>query len=224
MLIRLVALAALAAAVPLQAQAPPRAVHVTGVGRVQAEPDLATLNFSIQGRSDSPEDAKQHADKISAALVDALEQLGVASRDIRSTPVTLNPFVDPQTQRQLIRYDRSTRVTLRDLARFEDVERAALKSGVNSIGGVQFAVSNETELQSRARDRALDDARAQAEGIARKLGVQLGPVQSVSVSRPRGGAPQPLEAALARAAGPNYRPGLIDIMVSADLDYAIRSR
>lgn len=224
MLIRLVALLALAGAAPLHAQAPQRAIHVTGVGRVQAEPDVATLHFSIRGRSDTPEDAKRHADGISAALVDALEKLGVASRDIRSTPVTLNPFVDPQTRRHLIRYDRATRVTLRDLARFEDVERAALKAGVNSIGGVQFGVSDEAALRNRARDRALDDARAQAEGIAHKLNLKLGPVQSVSVSRPQGITPRLFEAAPARAAAPNYRPGLIDITVSAALVYAIESR
>lgn len=225
MLIRIIALAALVAAPPLYAQQE-HVIHVTGIGSVRVEPDIATLNFAIQGRSESPDQAKQRADAISGALVAALEKLGVASRDIRSTAVTLNPFVDRQTQRQLISFNRSTRVILRDLARFEDVERAALKTGVNSIGGVRFGVSNEGELQSRARDRALDDARVQAEGVARKLGLKLGSVRSVRVSRPQSITPQPLEldAAFARAAAPNYRSGVIEITASADIDYAIGSR
>ena len=77
-------------------------------------PDMATLDFAIQGQSDSPQNARSRADAIGADLVRRLERLGVDSDDIRSTPVTLYPFVDERTQRQLVNFNRTTTVTLRD--------------------------------------------------------------------------------------------------------------
>lgn len=209
------------------AQVEREAIHVNGVGELSVEPDMATFTFGISGQTDDPQNAKQRADAIAGELVERLEDLGIESDDIRSTPVTLYPFTDRQTQRELVRFNRSTTVTLRDLDRFEDVERAALETGVNSVGGIEFGVSNERELMDRARDLALDDARAQAEAALAHVGAELGRVLSISLSRPSGGRPEPVTRSLEAAAdsqAPNFRTGVIDISVDVNVTYEIVQR
>lgn len=206
------------------AEAQENGIHVEGSGTVRAEPDIATFVFGIAGQTDSAANAMQRADAISGDLVRRLERLGIEPGDIRSTPVTLNPFVDRQTQRELIRFDRTTTVVLRDLDEFEKVNEAALEAGVNSIGDVRFSVADIEALQNRARDLALDDAREQAEAIAARLGVGLGRVLSVGVSRQF--TTPVVRAAVqefqrAADAGPEFRTGTIEVTQTASVSFEI---
>jgi hypothetical protein len=213
------------AALPAAAQEQQHAIHVVGYGELQVEPDIATFTFAIQGQADSAQNARSRADQISGDLVRRLERLGIAAEDIRSTPVALYPFIDGRTQRELVSFNRTTTAILRDLEDFDAVQNAALEAGVNSIGGVQYGLSNEDELLNQARDLALMDARAQAEGIARTMGVQVGRVLSVNVARSRGVVPYyRQEAALAAAAdqaAPEHRTGLVDITQDASVSFEI---
>ena len=226
MLKQLILTAAFAAAVlalPAQAQQPQNAIHVVGFGEVRAEPDTATFVFAIQGQSDTPQNARGRADAISGALVRSLERLDIEPEDIRSTPVTLNPFVDRQTQREIVAFNRTTTVILRDLDEFDAVQNAAFEAGANMMGGVEFGLSNEQELVAQARDLALMDARQQADAIARTMGIEVGRVLSVTVTRQ--GGPQPYfrrDAVFAAAeAAPEHRPGVVEITQDASVSFEI---
>jgi uncharacterized protein YggE len=200
-------------------------IHVQGYASLRVDPDMASFTFSIEGQTDTAANAMQRADAVSGDLVRRLERLGIAAEDIRSTPVTLNPFVDRQTQRELVNFNRTTTAILRDLDEFEAVNAAALAAGVNSIGNVNFSASNLVELQVQARDLALADARRQAEEIAVVMNVRLGRLLSLSASRPR---PQEMIqarnlafAAVADAAPPDFRSGTIEIFADAQASYEI---
>jgi hypothetical protein len=212
-------------ALPALAQPlPQNAIHVVGLGEIEAEPDMATFNFAIQGTADSPQNARTRADAISADLVRRLERLGVESDDIRSTPVTLYTYIDGETRRELVQFNRTTTATVRDLEDFDAVQNAAFEAGANSMGGVEFGLSNEEELLAQARDLALMDARAQAESIAATMGVEVGRVLSVTVTRQRGFVPlyYAREAGLAAAApAPEHRAGILEITQDASVSFEI---
>ena len=211
------------ALVSLSAEAQQAGLYVNGYGVVRVEPDIAMFSFGIQGQTDTPADAMQRADSISGDLVRRLEGIGIDSDDIRSTPVALNPFIDRQTQRELIRFSRTTTAVLRDLDDFEAVYEASLASGINSIGNVTFTASNIDELQNQARDLALEDAQAQAEAIAAKLGIQVGRVLSVNTSRPQPpGIFRGREMAMVSAdVAPEFRTGLIEVNQDASVNFEI---
>lgn len=222
-LILAAALTASALTLPALAQPPQNAIHVVGFGEVRAEPDMATFVFAIQGQSDTPQNARARADAISSALVRSLEELDIEPEDIRSTPVTLNPFVHHETQREIVAFNRTTTVILRDLDEFDAVQNAAFEAGANMMGGVEFGLSNEDELLAQARDLALRDAREQADAIARTMQIEVGRVLSVTVTRQSG--PQPYfrrDAALAAAeASPEHRPGVVEITQDASVSFEI---
>jgi uncharacterized protein YggE len=202
-------------------------INVNGTGVVQAEPDTALFTFGIAGQTDTPAVAMERADAVGGDLVRRLERIGIEARDIRSTPVTLSPFMDRQSQRQLIRYARTTRATLRDLEEIDEVYSAALEAGVNSIAELTFSVSNYRELEDRARDLALEDARMQAEAIAATLGIEVGRVLSVNVSRSSpvvGRADMRIAMAAEAAAAPDFRSGEIEITATANVAFEIIHR
>jgi len=214
------------AALPAVAQPeqPQNAIHVVGWGEIEAEPDMATFDFAIQGTADSPQNARARADAISADLVRRLERLGIESDDIRSTPVTFNPYIDNETRRELVSFNRTTTAILRDLDDFDAVQNAAFEAGANAMGGVQFGLSNEQELLAQARDFALMDARAQAEAIAKTMGVEVGRVLSVTVTRQRGAVPlYRRDAAFAALAvvAPEHRSGVVEITQDASVSFEI---
>jgi uncharacterized protein YggE len=197
-------------------------IHVSGTGTVTVEPDMAIFTFGIQGQTDTAAVAMERADQVNGELVRELEALGIERVDIRSAPVTMNPFVDRPSQRQLINYSRTTTATLRDLDEIAAVYAAGLEAGVNSIGGVQFAVSNYEELADQARDLAIQDAREEAQAVAAALGVDVGRVISASVSRPPDYDIRQRQLAPAFAVeSAEIRPGSIDVSVTANVSFEI---
>jgi hypothetical protein len=207
-----------------QPEQPQNAIHVVGWGEIEAEPDMATFNFAIQGTADSPQNARMRADTISADLVRRLERLGVETDDIRSTPVTLNPYIDNETRRELVSFNRTTTAILCDLDDFDAVQNAAFEAGANAMGGVELGLSNEQELLTQARDLALMDARAQAEGIAKTMGVEVGRVLSVTVTQQRGVVPlyrREAPFAVADAVAPEHRTGVVEITQDASVSFEI---
>ena len=66
---------------------------------------------------------------------------------------------------------------------------AAFGAGANAMFGLAFQIEEPRQLEEQAREKAMADARARAEGLARLAGVRLGPI--VSIQENSGGAPPP---------------------------------
>ena len=89
-------------------------------------------------------------------------------------------------------------VTVRDLKMVGDVLGKAVGAGANSINGVIFSVSDTAALEAEARDKAMADAKARAEQLARAAGVTLD--QPMSINEYTAG-PIPYEVKAAPALG-----------------------
>jgi uncharacterized protein YggE len=80
-------LAALSA--PVTAQE--RTITVTGQGEVSVEPDMAMVIIGVQAEADIAADALDIASASTAAILATLDGEGIASEDIRSGAIRLNP-------------------------------------------------------------------------------------------------------------------------------------
>jgi uncharacterized protein len=61
-----------------------RGITVNGVGEAKAPPDIARTNIGVEVRSDTVEQATAEANQRMAAIVNALRQLGIADKDLRT--------------------------------------------------------------------------------------------------------------------------------------------
>jgi hypothetical protein len=66
------------------AMAPVRGITVNGVGEAKAPPDIARTNIGVEVRSDTVEEATAQASQRMASIVNALRQLGIADKDLRT--------------------------------------------------------------------------------------------------------------------------------------------
>ena len=223
----LAATSAAAAEVQIAAHGP--VVELTVSESVEAEPDIATVSAGVTTQARTAVEAMRTNAQAMNAVVDRLEQLGVAERDIQTSGISLGAMYDydQSTQRQVFRgYQASNRVSvrLRDIQRTGEVLDALVAAGATDLGGPEWSIDDDTAARAQARSAAMERARAQALEYARLAGYSdlrlLEINETVAPSRP-----MPIIAQMARAeaadASTPVRPGMVEATVIVTVKYEL---
>jgi hypothetical protein len=88
------------------------------------------------------------------------------------------------------------------------------------VGGFQPRITDTTELAVRAREAAVDDARARAEHYAQLAGRHLGPVLWVREGG-EAGHPLPVREARMMAAGPAVDPADQEVVALVQMAWSL---
>jgi uncharacterized protein YggE len=187
-------------------EARPRTVTVSGTGEVAAEPDIARVTLGAEARRPTLAEARAEV----AATVERVLKL---TRDLRIDPKLVNATrvqVQPEynwnpkdRKRTLLGYivSRQVQVELRDLEQLGPLMERAVDAGVNQVGDPMLDSSRRKDLEREAMAKAVEDARLNAETLARAAGARLGPVRALTGGA--SGPPTPMyrvRAAMAEAA------------------------
>ena len=214
-------------------------VWVSGTGSVTANPDLAMLSLGVESRGKTVEEARAKAADAMNAVMASLKKDDIAQKDIQTHSFNISPeynYVDRvdglgrRTERVLIGYIVSNQVSVkvRNLDSVGKVIDNVAKAGgdLTLISGISFTIDDPAALRRQARDKAVADALAKAEQMARAAGVSIGKAFYLSES---GGAPQPpqvfMTKALSAEAGGAPTPisgGELEITVSVQAAFSIR--
>lgn len=164
-------------------------ITVTGQGVSTAMPDMATEQFTISTNSDSAAQATSDNNARYERLSKALQALGIASADIRTTSYNVNYTPPPQPQRGVpvppapersgYFVYRGITVTLHNLALVGKAVDAAIGAGVTDIGGVAYGVSDRKGQREKALRAAVTDARAQADAMAAAAGLHITKIRTM---------------------------------------------
>ena len=179
----------------------PGTISVSGTGTVTTEPDTATTTFGVVTQGATAKEAMTRNSQEMAKVIDALKRAGVAAKDLQTQYVSLDPRYDNQG-REVQGYNASNSVaaTVRDLTQVGSVIDAAIAAGANGVSGPSLSREDRDKLYNDALEKAVADAKAKADVLARAAGVAVGPVQSVSENQQGGGGPMPMGYAM-RAVG-----------------------
>jgi len=166
---------------------PVRTVSVTGNGQVYLVPDVAYVYIGVHSQSENVTEALNQNNDQAKAVTDALIQLGIAEKDIQTTSFNIYPQqnYEPNTGKvtgTTYMIDNSVYVTVRELKRLGDMLDVVVRSGANSINGINFDVVDKESARSEARTMAIDNARKQAEELAKASGVSVGDVLMINTS------------------------------------------
>jgi uncharacterized protein len=195
---------ALMLGLPAFAETAPATISVTGEGKVEIAPDMATLNLGVTTEADTAAAAlKANSDGIAGAL-SRLKDAGIAERDLQTSGLTLNPRYDYGSsggEAKITGYIASNMVTVRvrDLAVLGQTLDAVVTDGANTLGGLSFGLQEPDSTMDEARRRAVADATHKATLYAEAAGVKLGRIMSIADQGNYGG-PQPMMMAEARFA------------------------
>lgn len=167
---------------------PIRTMSVTGSGQVFLVPDVAYIYIGVHSQSENVTTALNQNNEQAKAVSDALKKLDVEEKDIQTTSFNIYPQqqyeqMTGKVTGTIYMVDNTVYVTVRDLKKLGEILDAVVRSGANSINGITFDVVDKETALSKARELAIDNARKQAEELAKASDVTLGDVQYISTSQ-----------------------------------------
>jgi uncharacterized protein YggE len=158
-------------------------LSVAGTGSVTTRPDTARLSAGVATQGATASEAMDANAKAMAKVIDALKDAGIASKDLQTEFVSVNPRYDDAGQ-AITGYTASNSVSavVRRLSDVGDVIDAAVAAGANNVSGPSLARDDKDKLYRDALEDAVANAREKAAALARAAGVSLGAVKSLNES------------------------------------------
>ena len=169
-------------ALPANAAENSRHITVTGVGTSSVTPDAVRFFASVSAIAKSNKEALASASKSATAVRGALRDNGIATKDIKTSSLTVYPEYNYTQDRgqELLGYraTQSFTVVIRKADNAGVVIDAAVNAGGNAIqiNGIAPFLLNGAAATEQAREAAVADARARANSYAKYLGASLGRV------------------------------------------------
>ena len=157
---------------------------VTAEGKVTAVPDIATLRVGVYtpAKNTAAEAVKANTEKMNQ-IIQALKEIGIEKKDIKTVNYRLNPVYDwTETRgRQLKGYEirQELLIKIRDLDKIGKVIQTATAQGANQIGNISFIIDDQDKLKAQAVKLAIQKAQAKAKRLAEESGLKLGKVINV---------------------------------------------
>ncbi len=209
-------------------------ISVTGQGKVSGKPDVAKLSLGVTSEADTVQKARDRAAAALDGIIKALKNNGVADKDIQTHQLNIQPQYDYNNGNQKLRGFQVMNVlsvTLRDINKTSQAVDEAVRAGGNetTIQGLSFTIDNLENLKQQAREKAVADAKAKAETLAKTAGVSLGAAMNIAENSY---APAVVydrdRSAAGGIAAPNTGPGTpiqageLDVTVDVSITWAIK--
>lgn len=156
-----------------------KTITVTGNGTVTTVPDRASFSFTVESRATTAKSALAQNADAAAAVIAALKNSGVASRDLQTGEVSLNPQQN-ENGTTVVGYVASNTVTAATtVAKAGSLVDAAVGAGATGVSGPSFTRSDADSLYRDALEAAVANAGDKAKTLAAASGLTLGTVQTV---------------------------------------------
>jgi uncharacterized protein len=221
---------------------PERVFQVSGEGKVIAAPEVAELSLGVltEGGKDLADLQKENTQKINR-IIAFLKEKGIEEKDIQTQFYNISPRYQyfscllplgreaaPCPPSEIIGYsiNQNVLVKIRDLNKAGDIVAGVVDKGANTVSNLIFTIDNPTRLQNQAREKAITQAKEQAEAIAKAADFKLGNLISIQE-----GFVSPLPGWEASGYGkggggdissPSIEPGSQEVRVSVSLVYEMR--
>lgn len=167
----------------------PSELSVVGEGKVDVVPDTAYIDVGITiNDAQTSKDAQNSIGKTNNAIIAAMIKLGVKKEDIKTSNYSVYPNYSYESNgnNKLLGYSGNVTITIKvnDTQKATQVIEAATAAGANQIQGTRFVVEDPQKYRDAAREKAIANAREQAQKLANNLGIRLGKVVNVIENSP----------------------------------------
>lgn len=218
-----------------------RTITVSESGEVDAEPDLAVVRVAVEATGENAADVRDDLAERGDALYDALVEYGIDEDAITTDEFNIRDTVDerqmhedgvePQSEEDLEPYvyyegTNAFRIDVEDVGDVGNVIDTAVDAGADSVGRIEFTLSDEKreELRQDALEEAIDAADAEAEFIAGQVDAAVIEAKHVDTS---GGRISPVHEEYEAADGDDaaaettLRPDDVTVRATVDVQYTI---
>lgn len=167
-------------------------IQVSASGEAAAPPDVALVRVAVVATGDTAEQARSRVADNASSMRSALRDSDVADDQIRTTYFDIAEVRDRESNatsadsyRAVHAFEIEVQVPADDLGeRTGAIIDTAVQNGANRVEGVQFTLAEDTrrELRTQALERAVEDARTDADVVAGAADRTVTGVHSISVS------------------------------------------
>jgi len=167
-----------------------RTISVSGTGQASATPDTAVVTLGVEMQAADAGTAVSENNTQMEAVLQALEDGGVAQKDIQSQVIRLTPqYQQPssstgstQGPAELVGFIATdiVQVTVRQIDSLADLIDSAVQAGANQIQGISLEISDPGNLFDQARQAAWEDAMHKAQQLAGLSSSGLGMVLTIN--------------------------------------------
>lgn len=158
-------------------------LSVVGEGKVEATPDTAYVDAGVSvtnGRT--VEEVQKKIDEMNNKIVTELQGLGIKKENIKTSNYSIDPNYSYElNENKITGYNGNVTVSVKitDMKKTSDVVIKVTEAGANQVNGVRFAIDSPEKLREEARDKAIANAKDQANRFAQKLGIRLGKIVNI---------------------------------------------
>ncbi|MCL5432917.1 MAG: SIMPL domain-containing protein [Patescibacteria group bacterium] len=225
---------------------------VSGTGKVNTIPDTAVISAGVTSNATTVDSAKNQSDTVINNIVAELKKLGIDEKNIKTTeynvvpeynnidysfdgtPITegriVPPYITPVLSQKIIGYTvtQNLQVKVKPIDKANKAVDVITANGGNIVNQISFTIDDNVRknLENKAREDAIKDAKSKAEKLASAAGMNLVKVVDVQESYyPRygygGGGGN--DVAKAEAPAPTeLNPGETAIEITVTLFYETR--
>lgn len=147
-----------------------RTLTVSAVGEVTVDPDVAILHIGFETPPSDAKSAYAAGARTSNEVVAALKQAGIPESSIHSEWQRLDRVFD-KTRKYKLTQQWTVKTSPERAAEILDI---AVAAGATESGDIDWTVENMRALEDQALERATARAKADAEVLAKGMGVHLG--------------------------------------------------
>ena len=210
-------------------------IWVSGEGEVTAVPDIATLRLGIEAQEATVDEAQAGAAEAMDGVMSALKDNGVAEKDIQTQYFSIHKVTrwDREEDEEVILGYRVTNMVtakIREIGEAGSIIDAVVGAGGDlvRVDNIAFSVDDPSVYQEEARQKAMADAQAKAEHLAKVGGVGLGKPTYLSESiympspiYPRAMVEEAMPVPGAAPPETPITPGEMEISLTVQVAYAI---
>jgi uncharacterized protein len=210
-------------------------IWVNGEGKVSVAPDIATLSLGVYSQKEKVSDAQNEAATAMAKIIEVLTGSGIDKKDIQTQNFSIQQVVkwdDKSQQQVVIGYSVTNMVVakIRTISKVGEILDASVTAGGDLIrvNGIDFSKEDTSADFIKARELAMNKAKAKAEQMASLSGVTLGKPVYVNESTyvpPVAYMTNSYKADSAGGAGvptTSINPGQLEVTVDVQINYEIK--
>jgi hypothetical protein len=177
-----------------RSQPPANTINLTGLGEVEAVPDISEISFSVREEGKTVSEAQKKVTEKARDIISFLKESKIDEKDIKTVSYNSYPkykqqppcysYPCPPYEQEIVGYEVSQNILVKVRA-LDDAGKILEGLGdrkVTDLWGPNFSFDDEEKLKAEARSKAIADVRQKAKVLAKDLGVRLGRIVSFSES------------------------------------------
>jgi uncharacterized protein YggE len=149
---------------------------VQAEGKFEADPDLATLTFSVFAQDKNLKQTYDQASQSMKKIADVAEKNGLKKEDVTFGVLTVRPFYEGDRKKRAKSYVVQGRIVLRvrDFSKLGPLLEDSVEDGITDFRSLTYSLADEEVAKQKAAAAAMRSAMGRATAVLEQKGQKIG--------------------------------------------------